>query len=330
MAQNPAQSVDRKRTTNNSMNTPNICILGGTGFVGHSLVVKLADRGWPVTVLTRRREDHRDLLVLPTVRLVQGNVLDPAFLAMELADHDVVINLVAILNESRNRPGFERIHVQLPGMVAEACRNQGVRRLLHMSALKASSGGPSEYLRSKGIGEDRVHNAGGQRLHVTSFRPSVMFGDGQDLTRRFARLLRMSPGVLPLACPEARFQPVWVEDVTDAIINSIDNYHTFGKRYELCGPRVYTLREIVEYVAKTAGIHRKVIGLGPAMSRLQAVIGEMMPGKPFTLDNYRSLQIDSVCKEGFPPVLGVTPTAMEAVAWHWLAHERRIHPRRPV
>jgi uncharacterized protein YbjT (DUF2867 family) len=328
MAQNPAQSIDRKRTSNSSMSTPDICILGGTGFVGHSLIVKLADRGWPVTVLTRRREEHRDLLVLPTVRVVQGNVLDPAFLGMELAGHDVVINLVGILNEFRNRPGFERIHVQLAGKVAEACRDQGVRRLLHMSALKASSGSPSEYLRSKGIGEDRVHNIGGHQLHVTSFRPSVMFGDGEDITRRFERLLRMSPGVLPLACPDARFQPVWVEDVTDAMINSIDNYHSFGKRYELCGPRVYTLRQIVEYVAKTVGLRRKVLGLGPRLSWLQAVAGEMMPGKPFSIDNYHSLQINSVCKEGFPPVLGVTPTAMEAVAWHWLARDRRIHPRR--
>ena len=309
------------------MPTPEICILGGTGFVGHSLVQKLADRGYPVKVLTRHRIRHRDLLVLPTVRLVEGDVFDPAFLAMEFAGCNTVINLIGILNETRRGPSFDQAHVQLPGMVAEACRNQGVTRLLHMSALKASSGGSSEYLRTKGIGEDRVHQIGNQRVHVTSFRPSVIFGAGDSFTRRFARLLRLSPGVLPLACPGARFQPVWVEDVTDAMVNALDNYHTYGKRYELCGPKVYTLREIVQYISRTARIRRYVLGLSAWQSWLQAVAGELIPGKPFTRDNLHSLRTDSVCSEGFPQVLGVTPTTMESVAWRWLASERRSHPR---
>lgn len=329
MAQNRAEPEDNPIYDTPFMPTPDICILGGTGFVGHSLIQKLADRDYPVTVLTRHRERHRDLLVLPTVRVIEGDVYDPAFLAMEFAGRNTVINLVGILNETRGGTSFERAHVQLPGLVAEACRNQGVARLLHMSALKASSGGASEYLRSKGIGEDRVHQIGGQRVHVTSFRPSVIFGAGDSFTRRFAQLLRLSPGVLPLACPDARFQPVWVEDVTDAMIHALDNYHTFGKRYELCGPKVYTLREIVQYIATTARTRRYVLGLNPWLSWLQAVVAEFLPGKPFSRDNLHSLRSDSTCKEGFPSVLGVTPTAMESVAWRWLQGERRLHPRAP-
>lgn len=309
------------------MSKLDICLLGGTGFVGHSIIDKLVEQGHRVSIVTRRRELHRDFLVLPTVSMVEGDVFDPAFLNQEFAAADVVINLVGILNEFRNKTTFEQAHALLPALVADACKKQGVKRLLHMSALKASNGGPSKYLRTKGTGEDRVHQMAGQNVHVTSFRPSVIFGPGDNFTNRFARLIRLVPGVLPLACPNARFQPVYVEDVAEAFIRAMGDYRTYGKRYELCGPRVYTLRQLVEYIAEVSRRHVRVVPLGPGLSRLQALVGEILPGKPISLDNYRSMQEDSVCKQGFPEVLGITPAEMEQVVPHYLGHERREHPR---
>jgi len=292
-----------------------ICLLGGTGFVGKRLAARLSGAGHDVVILTRRAVRHRDLLVLPTARLAEGDVHDAEFLRQQFEGKDVVINLIGILNEKgRSGKGFARAHAELPEKVVQACRETGVPRLLHMSALHAAPTAPSHYLRSKALGEEAVHRAESPDFHVTSFRPSVVFGPGDGFLNRFAGLLRLTPGVFPLACPDARFQPVYVEDVVRAFTESLDNHKTFGQRYDLCGPQVYTLREIVEYVAQLIGRRVCVIGLPDGLSYLQAAMLEFMPGKPFSLDNYRSLQIDSVCEKGFPEVFGITPTSLEEIA----------------
>ena len=301
------------------MFTHKICLLGGTGFVGKRLAARLSEAGHDVVIFTLHRERQRDLLVLPTVRLVQGDVYDPEFLRKQFEDRDTVINLVGILNEKgRDGRGFARVHTELPSMIAEACRQTGVTRLLHMSALHASPAAPSHYLRTKALGEDAVQRAENPDFHVTSFRPSVIFGPGDSFLNRFAGLLRLTPGVFPLACPKARFQPVYVEDVVRAFVESLDNHKTFGQRYDLCGPKVYTLREIVEYVARLIGKRVCIIGLNDALSYLQAVTLEFVPGKPFSLDNYRSLKVDSVCEQGFPVVFGITPASLEQIAPSYL------------
>jgi NADH dehydrogenase len=292
-----------------------ICLLGGTGFVGKRLAARLSAAGHDIVILTRRAVRHRDLLVLPTARLAEGDVHDPEFLRRQLEGKDTVINLIGILNEKgRSGKGFTRAHAELPEKIVLACREAGVSRLLHMSALHASRMAPSHYLRTKALGEEAVHRAEGPDFHVTSFRPSVIFGPGDGFLNRFAGLLRLTPGVFPLACPGARFQPVYVEDVVRAFTESLDNHKTFGQRYDLCGPQVYTLREIVEYVAKLIGRRVCVIGLPDGLSYLQAAMLEFAPGKPFSLDNYHSLQVDSVCEEGFPEVFGITPTSLEEIA----------------
>jgi len=196
----------------------------------------------------------------------------------------------------------------------QVCRETGVPRLLHMSALQAARTAPSHYLRTKALGEEAVHRAEGPDFHVTSFRPSVIFGPGDGFLNRFAGLLRFVPGFFPLACPGARFQPVYVEDVVRAFADSLDNHKTFGQRYDLCGPQIYTLREIVEYVAKLLDKRVCVVGLPDGLSWLQAAMLEFAPGKPFSLDNYRSLQVDSVCEKGFPEVFGITPARLEEIA----------------
>lgn len=295
-------------------------MLGGTGFVGRRLAARFSEAGHDIVILTRRRERHRDLLVLPGLRLVEGDVHDPAFLQREFQGRDTVVNLVGILNEAgRDGRGFARAHAELPEKIVQACRQTGVQRLLHMSALRAAPGAPSHYLRTKAAGEEAAHHADGADFHVTSFRPSVIFGPGDGFLNRFATLLRLAPGVFPLACPEARFQPVYVEDVVRAFVEALDNHKTFGQRYDLCGPRVYTLREIVNYVAAHLGKRVCIIGLNDTLSYLQAAVMEFVPGKPFSLDNYRSLQVDSVCDKGFPEVFGIAPESLEDIAPTYLA-----------
>jgi NADH dehydrogenase len=143
-------------------------------------------------------------------------------------------------------------------------------------------------------------------------RPSVIFGREDQFLNLFARLARLLP-VVVLASPEARFQPVHVDDVAHAIVASLGEVRTFGQRYDLCGPRVYTLRQLVEYVAHAAGLRRPVIGLGPSLSMLQAAVLEHLPGKLMTRDNVRSMTVDNVCECDFPAVFGFAPTPMEAV-----------------
>ena len=295
-----------------------ICVLGGTGFVGRHLVNLLAASGHQVRVPSRHRERHRELLVLPTVQVVNANVHDSEDLAEVIAGCDTVINLVAILNESR-RYKFHTVHVALPQQIVKVCRDKGVKRLLHMSALNADAEkGPSRYLRTKGEGENAVHAAADEALRVTSFRPSVIFGPGDHLFNHFAKLLKNAPGILPLPCPASRFAPVYVADVIHAFNNALDNKASFGQRYDLCGPRVYTMQELMRYTARVLGVKRDLWELSDGVSRLQASLMQLLPGKPFTMDNYRSLQVDAVCKGEFPALFNIKPTAVETVVPYYL------------
>ena len=291
-----------------------VCIVGGTGFVGRHLVAELARHGYRLRVLTRRRERRRDLLVIPTLELVESNVHETNELREQFQGFDAVINLAGILNEAggRNRD-FGSVHSTLPGRVAEACRLTGVKRLLHMSALKAAADAPSQYLRTKAAGEDAAHAAAEHGVAVTSFRPSVIFGPDDSFFNRFATLLALPGPVFPLACPDARFAPVYIGDVAQAFARSLADRTTFGQRYDLVGPHVYTLRELVEYTARLAGRRKLVVGLPDAAARLQASILGHVPGKPFSMDNYRSLQTDSTSDDNGLPRLGIEPTALESV-----------------
>ncbi|OGI62695.1 MAG: epimerase [Candidatus Muproteobacteria bacterium RBG_16_60_9] len=298
------------------MATGKVCILGGTGFVGHAIAARLSASDYDTRVLTRAFARHRDLTVLPGCVLIEGNVHDPAFLQQQFKGVDVVINLVGILNErGHSGAGFEHAHVDLPAKITTVCRHVGVPRLLHMSALGAAPKAPSFYLRTKARGEDAAHGAAPD-VRVTSFRPSVIFGPRDDFTNRFARLLRLVPGVFPLACPDAKFQPVYVENVARAFVDAIGKTSSYGQRYDLCGPTVYRLRDLVSYLAALQNRHVRVIGLNATLSRLQATLLEYVPGKPFSLDNYRSLSLDSVCTGAntLRAVFGIEPTPLEQIA----------------
>jgi len=297
-----------------------ICLLGGTGFVGQHLVNTLTQQGYQVHVLTRRRERHRALLANPAVTLIETDVHNVDELRQQFTDVDVVINLIGILNERGSKgAGFRRVHVELPEKVVDAALSSGVSRLLHMSALNANAGEQhSLYLKTKGEGEDRVHAAAEKGLSVTSFQPSVIFGFGDRFFNRFATLLKLSRPVFPLACPDSRFAPVWVGDVTRAMCRAVDDA-TGGERLAFCGPQEFTLRELVTYTRDQLELRCTIAGLGDGLSRLQARMLGFMPGKPFSLDNYYSLQQDSICKDNALPGLGITPTPIAAVVPGYLA-----------
>ncbi len=305
------------------MHIHKICMLGGTGFVGRHLLNRLTQQGYPVRVLTRHRDAHKDLTVMPTVELAECDVHDRKQLVRQLRGCDAVINLVGILNEGRAAGTFQRAHVELPRKLVEACRETKVRRLLHMSALNADAGrGKSYYLRTKGEGENLVHTAAREDFLVTSFRPSVIFGPEDTFFNRFARLLKWTPWVFPLACPEARFAPVYVGDVAEAFSRALADHDAAGRHYDLCGPDVYTLEELVRYVARLTGRRRIILRLNDLLSRMQARALSLVPGKPMTMDNYRSMRIDAVCRENGLPRLGITPTSIDSVVPVYLARRR--------
>jgi len=298
----------------------NILVLGGTGFVGRSLCEKLVERSrggqGRITVPSRQPQRAKAIQLLPTVEVVQANVHDEAQLTRLVAECDVVVNLVAILHGSE--AAFAHAHVELPRKLARACQATGVRRVVHVSALGAATNAPSLYLRSKAEGEAVLRSAG---LDLTLLRPSVIFGTEDRFLNLYAKLQGVFP-LMPLAGADARFQPVWVNDVAQAIVNAIDRQSSIGQAYECAGPRVYTLAELVRLAGRWAGHERLVIPLPAALGRLQAMAMECLPGEPLmSRDNLASMQVPNVATGSLPGLdaLGVKPTALEAVMPEWLA-----------
>ncbi|WP_153111132.1 complex I NDUFA9 subunit family protein [Propionivibrio limicola] len=302
------------------MEIKKVLLIGGSGFVGGHLAALLSERGMRVTVPARRRDKAKRLFVLPRVSVVQADANDPDTLRALMDGVDAVINLVGILHDTSSGAPygkrFAAAHVELPQKIIAAMKQAGVRRLVHMSALKAASDAPSAYLRSKAAGE-AVVLAAANELDVTVFRPSVMFGVGDVFLNTFATLLRCLP-VLPLAGADARFQPVHVGDVVNAFADSLDNPATFGQVYELGGPRIYTLRALVDYVGALTGHRRPIIALPGALASVQASLLGLLPKPPMTPDNLRSMQVDSIV-DGQHVYPGWKPQPLEAVAPAYLS-----------
>lgn len=308
------------------MQQQKILLLGGSGFVGSYIANRLAQQGALLTIPTRHRERGKKLLTLPGVDMPEVDIHAPGVLENLLRGQDAVINLVGILHSrdvqlpySRD---FAQAHVELPQKLVAACQATGVRRLLHMSALKADVNGPSEYLRSKGEGERIVLAARGA-LDVSVFRPSVIFGQGDAFLSVFARLLKRLP-VFPVVMPEARFQPVWVADVADAFVEAITAPETFGQVYELAGPRVYTMRELVRYVAQLCRSRARLVELSEGWAYLLAGLMWLAPRPALSPDNLRSMQVDNVADGSAATFPGWRPTPVEAIAPTYIAGN---HPR---
>lgn len=299
------------------MRTRRVVLIGGTGFIGSAVANRLTARGCEVLVPTRRRARAAHLLPLPTVEIVEADVHDPATLERLFTDADAVVNLVGVLHSRPGQPwgpDFARAHVELPRGIVEACRRTGVGQLVHLSALGARADGPSEYQRSKAAGEDAVR-AAEPTVSWTILRPSVVFGRGDHFVNLFASLVRIFP-ILPLAGANARFQPIFVGDVAEVACRALEAPEAAGRVFELGGPDVFSLREIVHFVSRRLGLRRLVIPLPEGLAMAQAALMELAPAPLMSRDNVRSMRVDNVTDARLP--FDLVPTALEAAAPGWL------------
>ena len=293
---------------------PRVVVLGGSGFVARHLIAELAVE-WRIFAVTRRRDRAHHLFLLPTVDVIESDPYDIAALTRLCRGATAVINLIGALHERPPRMTFERAHVEIARNVVAACRDAGVKRVLQMSALNADRNAPSRYLRTKGEAEEIIASSG---LAWTIFRPSVIFGREDSFLNMFARLMRHLP-VIALAAPNARFQPIHVVDVARCFIRSLVDDTTIGKRFNLCGPKVYTLKALVEYVGVVTRLRRPIVPLGPTLSSLTARVFEWLPGPLLSRDNLASMQKDAVCNGSLPSPFAFAPVALEAIAPSYLA-----------
>ena len=308
----------------------NILVLGGTGFVGTQVCKQLAALGWSVTVPTRSVGQSGAVKTLPQVRLVELDVHDAAALTQAMAGHSAVVNLVAILHG--NAAAFDWVHVALPQKVLQACRDNRVSELVHVSALGANHQNPeqcpSEYLRSKSRGEAVLLAKPDAAFtpQVTVLRPSVIFGAQDKFLNMFVKLQKIFP-VMPLAGARAKFQPVWVDDVAHAVAHIVEHKVLAHPHIiEACGPQVFTLAELVQLSARLSGVRgglgRPVFALPDWMGRLQAFLMELAPGEPLmSRDNLDSMKVDNVASGTVAGLqaLGITPARLEPIAEHYLA-----------
>ena len=269
----------------------------------------LVRRGVRVTVPSRHRERAKHLIILPTVDVVEADINQRGVLDRLAKGQDAIINLVGILHGD-----FQRAHVEIPMAVIAASRVAGVERIVQMSALGAAPDAPSEYLRTKAMAEQAMLDADDR--HVTVFRPSVIFGPEDRFLNQFSEMAKWL-AVLAVPCPDARFQPVYVGDVARAMAVSLEDTETFGQKYDLAGPREYTLKQLVELVCALTHRRRLVIGLPDKLSFLQAAFLEMLPGPLMTRDNYYSMKVPNTTSAPWP--LGGDRQSLEAIAPTYLA-----------
>ena len=305
-----------------------VLVFGGTGFVGRHVCEHLIRQGYSVTVPTRRATQASHVQHLPGLTVLEADVHDEAVLRRLLPGHDAVVHLVAILHG--READFQRVHVELPEKLARACLAAGVPRLVHISALGADAAAadtaPSRYLRSRSRGEAVLQAAARQGLQLTVLRPSVIFGADDRFLNLFARLQRIFP-CMPLAGAHARFQPVWVEDVAAAVLRCLQDRSTIDRTFELCGPTVMTLREIVQLAGRAADVPRPVLPLPETLGRLQALLMELAPGEPLmSRDNLDSMKVDNVATGRLPGLdaLGITASGPAAVAPGYLGIGDRL------
>jgi uncharacterized protein YbjT (DUF2867 family) len=300
------------------MTVKNICVIGGAGFVGSSIVSKLDAAGYQVKVLTRHRERAKHLILLPNVQVQTCDIHDDVALLSSLEGCDAVINLVGILHETKKNT-FESVHHQLPKRLVRLCNDLHIGRFIHMSALGASEQAPSAYLRSKAHGEVALSRFNGN-VDMTTFKPSVIFGRGDSFISLFASLIKFLP-VIFLAKPDAKFQPIWVEDVASVFVNSIQNAHTHAKSYELVGPKVYSLYELVEKTMQVMGKKRFIIGLSDKLSYLQAWFMEWLPVKLMTRDNIRSMEVESISTNPMDKEIALSLMPLEVVMPEYIVNK---------
>ena len=299
-----------------SIKDKRIVIFGGTGFIGRELTARLARAGAYVTLLSRRPYRNKGLLVLPRVRIVQGDVRDAMAVGQALSGQDAAVNLVGILDGTPRQ--MRALHVDWPRRLVDSGRD--LERLVHVGAVNADAESDSRYLATKGQGEAIIREAG---VPWTIISPSVVFGQGDTFFNRFALLLKLSPVVMPIIRPEARFSPVFVSDVAEAIMASLTRDDLSGKRLTLGGPEEWTMRQVVEYTRRQIGVRRLLVDVPPAIAKMQARVMGLLPGRPFSTDQYRTLQVDAVAAPDDLRRIGIEPAAVEAIVPVYLGKSRK-------
>ena len=298
-----------------------IAILGGTGFVGQSLCNRLSKDGYKLKVPTRNREYNRDnLILLPNLELIETDIHNSDDLKELLIDCDAVINLVGILNEKRNNgKGFRKVHVELVKNLISICKVHGIRRILQISALGADAkNGKSFYLKTKGEAE-KLLRSNSVGIKTTILKPSVIFGKKDSFFNRFAKLLKICPFFFPLACYKTKFSPIYVLDVVEMIAKSINDPNSYNKSYQLCGPKTYSLKNLISFTSETLDLKCVIIPLNNTLSYFQARVFDFLPNKPFSTDNYLSAQTDSICECNDLFRYNIKPTAIEDIVPQYLA-----------
>ncbi len=300
------------------MSIKKVCIFGGTGFVGRSLLNQLSSLGISARVFTRARASAKQILITPDIEIIEGHT-DSAALKRAIQGCDAVINLVGVLHD-RPKGEFQRAHVDLPKAIYSAAHDVGVSRIIHMSALGASTHGNSHYLRSRGQGED-VALAEMSTAKVTILRPSIIYGRYDKFTNLFAQMMQVLPAI-PLAGADSKFQPIWVEDVARAILECLVGERatqTIGRSFDLGGPQVFTFKEVLQQVSAAIGKRRWVVGLPAPIATLQALAFEILPGAPImTRDNLASMKTPNVCAKAWPDIFSFMPAGMPAVITTYL------------
>ena len=281
-----------------------IIILGGTGFIGSQLSAKLSPLCDKICVLTRNIEANKDLKLIPNLEIIHANVLDERSLNAMFSGSDIVINTIGILNESGRDNTFNNLHYELTKKISNAIELNKVKRYLHISSLNADPRATSEYLITKGLAENYIRDNTDNFCNTTIFRPSIVFGEDDSFFNKFSTILRFLP-VFPLACPNSKFMPIYVNELTDFMISTISDNTTYGQKIDVTGPNEYTFRQLIDITLKALKIRRLIIPLNYTLSKLQAVIFQRLPGKLFTLDNFLSLQTDSCSTKGFKGKLAI-------------------------
>ncbi len=297
-----------------------IAVLGASGFIGQALCAFLAraSQGTArhIRVITRSREKAKALWSLPGVEIVQADVRQEAELADALEGVTAVVNLVGVLQSRTGKPWgpeFDESHVRLPSRLARCMTRQGVRRLVHISALGASDQAPSMYLRSKAAGEAALR--GTLNLDLTILRPSVVFGPGDQFLNLFAQMQRFLP-LVPLASAHAKFQPIYIGDMVAAIATCLKKPQTRGKIYEIVGPEVLSLYEIVHWAGFYSGHPRPIFPLPDGLAWLQALVMEHLPGRPLlSRDNLASASVPNIGQGPMAEELELpAPVSLHAIA----------------
>jgi uncharacterized protein YbjT (DUF2867 family) len=305
-----------------------VTVFGGSGFLGRHVVRALAKRDYRIRVAVRRPELAGHLQPLGRVgqiHAVQANLRYPASVEAAMRDSHAAINLVGILTEG-GAQRFEAVHGAGPGAVAKAAAAAGAR-MVHVSAIGADENSPAHYARTKALGEQAVLSA---LPAATILRPSVVFGPEDDFTNRFAALARIAPALPLIGGGLTRMQPVYVGDVATAVADAVDGKTRPGATYELGGPEVLTMREIMEIILRVIERRRMLLSLPFGLAKFQAHFLRFAPGPlKLTPDQVRLLRSDNVVSPHAKAAgltlegLGITPDSLEAIAPQYLWRFRK-------